>query len=234
MSNTVNLIYGPHDYFLEDLKLTVGEWVAAFSDVLSLGENVIPFLNGQRANLTDAVGSGDRLELIKRRGKKGCDVLSKREFCLRYFVSEEEWEACLKAGLPVTLHQGVPVILPDKGIEALQRVRQSSKFIPALAKASVAGLHIDEPAFSIHFEEKTCLLGNSKQFKLFGILARNVGTHVSHDALVRLIWEDFVPESNTINKLASRLQESLNEAGMSALVIDGRSARGHYILCVRK
>jgi len=49
-----------------------------------------------------------------------------------------------------------------------------------------------------------------------------------------MVWNDFVPEPNTIHKLASRLQHALDAAGMSALVIDGRSVRGHYTLTVRR
>lgn len=116
----------------------------------------------------------------------------------------------------------------------LQQLRATLNASLSSAKTSIAGLHIDESAFSIHFDGKTCRMGNSKQFRLFRILARNFRSYVTHDALVRMVWNDFVPEPNTIHKLASRLQHALDAAGMSALVIDGRSVRGHYTLTVRR
>jgi hypothetical protein len=231
---TINLVYGAYDLVVEDFHLTVSEWAAAFRDVLSLGDDAVPFLNGQRAKWNDGVEAGDRVEFMKLSGKKGCDVLSKREFCLRYHVAIEEWERCLKAGLRVGTHEGVVVVIPEQGVEVLQQVRATLNASLSSAKTSVAGLHIDESAFSIHFDGKTCRLGNTKQYTLFRVLARNAGAPVSHDSLFRLVWEDFTPETNTLHKLASRLQESLDDAGMSALVIDGRSVRRHYTLTVRR
>ena len=231
---TINVIYGPHDLSVEDFTLTVSEWTAAFKDVLSLADDAVPFRNGQRAEWNDAVEAGDRVEFVKVRGKKGCDVLSKREFCLRYFVSEEEWQTCLKNGLRVGTHEGVTLVIPEQGVEVLQQVRATPNASMSSAKTSIAGLYLDESAFSIHFEGKTCRLGNSKLFRLFRILARNFGSYVTHDALVRMVWNVFVPEPNTIHKLASRLQHALYAARMSALVIDGRSVRGHYTLTVRR
>lgn len=231
---TITLAYGAYDLVVEDFHLTVSEWAAAFHDVLSLGEEAIPFLNGQCAEWADGVEGGDRLEFMKVRGKKGCDVLSKREFCLRYFVSEEEWQTCLKNGLRVGTHEGVTLVIPEQGIEVLQQVRATPNVNLSSAKTLIADLYIDEPAFSIQFDGKTCRLGNTKQYRLFRVLARNSGAPVSHDALFRMVWEDFTPESNTLHKLASRLQETLDDVGMSALVIDGRSVRGHYTLTVRR
>jgi hypothetical protein len=231
---TINVIYGAHDLVVDDFNLTVSEWAAALQDVISLGKDAVPLRNGQPANWNDAVEAGDRVEFVKVRGKKGCDVLSKREFCLRYFVSEEEWQTCLKNGLRVGTHEGLTVVIPEQGIETLERVRATSNASLSSNKTSIAGLLIDERVFSIHFDGKTCRMGNSKQFRLFRVLARNAGTPISHDALVPLVWEDFVPESNTIHKLASRLQQTLEDAGMSALVIDGQSVRGHYLLSVKR
>lgn len=230
---TINVIYGAHELVVDDFNLTVSEWAAALQDVISLGEDAVPFRNGHPAHWDDAVEAGDRVEFVKVRGKKGCDVLSKREFCLRYFVSEEEWQTCLKNGLRVGTHEGVTLVIPEQGVEVLQQLRATSNASMSSAKTSIAGLHIDESAFSIHFDGKTCCLGNTKQYRLFRVLARNSGATVSHDALVRLVWEDFTPETNTLHKLASRLQKTLNDAGMFALVIDG-SVRGRYSLTMKR
>jgi hypothetical protein len=68
---TINVIYGAHELVVDDFNLTVSEWAAALQDVISLGEDAVPFRNGHRAEWNDGVEAGDRVEFFKRRGRKG-------------------------------------------------------------------------------------------------------------------------------------------------------------------
>lgn len=223
--STINITYGPHDLTVEDFTLNISEWAAAFKDVLSLGNDAVPFRNGQPANWNDAVQAGDRVEFVKVRGKKGCDVLSKREFCLRYFVSEEEWQTCLKNGLRVGTHEGVVVVIPEQGVEVLQQVRQTA----GDGTTTSNGLRLDETTLQCQWSDMTCRL-RPKLFALLKRLARKPGKYVSMNSILDEIWNDRVAGYPTVQKTASDLQRALSQAGMNELQIDGRSNPGFYRL----
>jgi len=104
---------------------------------------------------------------------------------------------------------------------------------PATPQASApppAKPTIKEGTFEIAWKDKTCLLGNGMEFKVFEFLLRRPGFYYSTANLQEAVWgHDSMVEKNTIQRTVSNLRKKLTEAGMIALTIDG-SQRDHYAL----
>jgi 7-cyano-7-deazaguanine synthase in queuosine biosynthesis/DNA-binding winged helix-turn-helix (wHTH) protein len=90
-------------------------------------------------------------------------------------------------------------------------------------------LVIDPERFEARLGSKVCPLGNTYEFALLNRLNGSRGRYVEYDHLRDDVWGDIETEKNTIQRTVSNLRRKLREAGMTAVVIDGKQ-KGHYRL----
>jgi hypothetical protein len=92
----------------------------------------------------------------------------------------------------------------------------------------LAPLVVDRGTFSVRWGEKSCLLGNTKEFSLIERLNRRPGEYLSIPALIRDVWDGYEAEKNTVQKTVSNLRKKLKSAGIGDVTI--LAERDHYAL----
>lgn len=93
-------------------------------------------------------------------------------------------------------------------------------------------LQVDRAALQVRWRGRTCFLGYSVLFRVMECLARQPNTYVSHEELMRDVWEGQRSPS-TIRSAIAMIRKRLIAAKMEdlAAAIDGRTA-GRYRLCI--
>jgi hypothetical protein len=94
------------------------------------------------------------------------------------------------------------------------------------AATGSTGLVVDRGTFSVHWREKTCPLGHTKEFLFIEYLSRKPDRYFSVADLIDAVWEGDDTEPNTIQKTVSNLRKKLRQAEMGDLTI--QAERGHY------
>src|SRR5262249_14229604 len=92
---------------------------------------------------------------------------------------------------------------------------------------------VDFSRFSVTFQGKTCLLGNTLPFRFLARLARRPNCYVSYEELLADVWQGTRSESS-IRSVVKVLRRRLRQDGLADLAeaIDGTAA-GHYALKVK-
>ncbi len=109
---------------------------------------------------------------------------------------------------------------PTSGTAATSREARSSPTPPRQ-------LVLDEESFEARLGNRSCLLGNTFEFRLLARLNRRLGRYIHIDTLREDVWQDRQTAKNTIQRTVSNLRRKLHDAGLVGVLIDG-SQRGHY------
>lgn len=93
---------------------------------------------------------------------------------------------------------------------------------------------VDRDMFSVRFEGKCCVLGNTLSFKLLARLLQRPNVYLSHDHLLEDVW-DCVRTPEAIRSVVKTLRSKLRESQLESLAdcIDG-SRKGHYAIVLRQ
>jgi DNA-binding response OmpR family regulator len=104
---------------------------------------------------------------------------------------------------------------------------------PERDQARPVPLKIDRALYSVHWREKSCVLGCTTGFRLLERLARRPNEYVSTDRLLEELWAGSRTYS-TVRSTVCRLRLKLQDSGLEDLAecIDGR-VQGHYALMIR-
>jgi len=70
-SSSVRLVYGIHDLQVGITGVKVAEAQLAYKEILSVPDDAEAYIDGQRADLFDILQDDDRLEFVKKWGRKG-------------------------------------------------------------------------------------------------------------------------------------------------------------------
>lgn len=86
----------------------------------------------------------------------------------------------------------------------------------------------DRLTLSIHFQGKSCFLGNTLLFRFFEVIAKSPNRYFAHSELLEEVWGGPRSESS-IRSVAKRLRDQLNSVGLDqvAQAIDG-STPGYF------
>ena len=123
----VNCVYGPHDVDLLFDGLSVAEIQLALTDLLDMEKEpdaLEVYLDGQlvRDRTGTRIKDKQRVEFMKKRGRKGGDLWSKREFKKHVQASESEWRWCLDQGLVPGEHEGITFVTIQQASEWHQKL----------------------------------------------------------------------------------------------------------------
>jgi DNA-binding response OmpR family regulator len=94
------------------------------------------------------------------------------------------------------------------------------------------GLVVDHKLLSVHFDGKTCFLGNTLSFRFLARLSERPNAYVSYEELLSDVWQG-VRSDAAVRSTVKTLRQRLRKAGMGGLAdaIDGK-VPGHYTLKV--
>jgi len=87
--------------------------------------------------------------------------------------------------------------------------------------------HVDRAMFCVHWEGRSCFLGNTTTFRLFDCLARRPDRYVPHRHLLIDAWEGSVVNVRTIRSVVRHLRHKLRHAkmeGLAAAIVGGGKA----------
>lgn len=90
---------------------------------------------------------------------------------------------------------------------------------------------IDRETFSVRCGDKSCSLGNTKEFQLLERLHRARKTFLPIGVLMNDVWPDSEPEKNTVQKTVGNLRKRLGAAGLGEYFTI-KSERDHYQLVI--
>ncbi len=89
----------------------------------------------------------------------------------------------------------------------------------------VGNFDVDRERFSVRWGNKTCQLGNTKQFLMMEALATNCARFLSFSDLAEQMGGD---DQDDIRPIRSRLRSALRDAGMTDLDKCIKTECGHY------
>jgi hypothetical protein len=91
-------------------------------------------------------------------------------------------------------------------------------------------LVLDEETFEARLGNRSCLLGNTFEFRLLARLNRRPGRYVRIDALREDVWQDMETAKNTIQRTVSNLRRKLRDADLVGILIDGSQKDNYGLL----
>ena len=115
-------------------------------------------------------------------------------------------------------------LIPSSSLPAASLAR-----VGAIAETDVRRRPIiDGATFCVHWDGRTCRLGNTLAFKLLERLARRPNQLIHCDVLLHEIWDHY-SSRDAVRSMVKVLRRKLSMAGMEnlALAIDGRTTH-HY------
>lgn len=227
-----NLVFGANDVLADVSGTSVGQLQESYREVLNLPADAVAYVDGVPVDSNFVVERGQRIEWMRERGEKGSDVFDASQFCKAYSVSLAEFDWCVNEGMEVLpSNNGKQYIVHADAFRFGRRLmeRRANEGKPELKKATL----YDDETFSVAYQGKVCVLGNTIQFSLFRKLAQNLNRYVSYSSLMQEGWGIDTPERRAFQRQVSKLKQKLADAGMADLTIDGRN-RGHYALKLSK
>ena len=89
---------------------------------------------------------------------------------------------------------------------------------------------LDESTLSVIWKGKTLHLGNTRAFRLLERLARCPNQYVTHEDLLRDVWDDMLLSTATIRSVVRQLRRKLRIADLTDLAAAIHAHNGRYML----
>lgn len=89
---------------------------------------------------------------------------------------------------------------------------------------------IDETQFVMRWHGKPCEFTSGKPFEVLVYLVRRFNTWVSMQDIMDEVWSESRTHENTVQAAISKIRRIIKNAGITDLVIDGKTNPGHYKL----
>jgi DNA-binding response OmpR family regulator len=92
-------------------------------------------------------------------------------------------------------------------------------------------LAVDPSLLTVHFQGKTCFLGNTLPFRFLARLAQRPNRYFSYEELLATVWDGSCRSDSSVRSVVKVLRRRLREAGMGELAdaIDG-TVPGRYAI----
>lgn len=87
--------------------------------------------------------------------------------------------------------------------------------------------------YSIYSGDKTCALGNTKEFRFAWILCHKAPHYVSYNDIAELVWDSDFYDPHLIKNMKLRVKKKLQQAGMDELAERIESTPQHYRLTLK-